>query len=112
VVPVIVPENVITAVEFLLQSVWLLIVFTDGVGLTVIIKVCAAPLHPFANGITETVPVTGVVPVLAAENEGMLLPVPLAPSPIPVFVFVHEKVAPETALVKVSAIEDALLHTA
>ena len=54
---------------------------TVGVGLTLIIKLCEIPLHPFANGVTVTVEVTATVPVFVAVNDP-ISPVPAAAMPI------------------------------
>jgi hypothetical protein len=61
-------------------------------GLTVMVKLWGAPgqLTPFAVyvGVTVTVVLTGVVPLLMAANDA-ILPVPFAPSPMEVLVFVQ-----------------------
>lgn len=46
------------------------------------------PVHPFAVGVIPMVATTGAVPVLVAENTGML-PVPLAARPIDGVLFVQ-----------------------
>jgi hypothetical protein len=71
-----------------LHKVWLLMVFTVGVGFTVMLKVVAAPVQPLADGVTVIVPEIGALVVLVAVNAEMF-PVPLAPKPIAVFVFVQ-----------------------
>lgn len=69
-----------------------------GVGYTVITYVSSGPTQPAAVGVMVTVAKIAVAPVLVAVNEGMS-PVPLAPRPIAVLLFVHAKVVPETRLV-------------
>jgi hypothetical protein len=63
-----------------------------GVGLTVMVKVCGVPLQetPFSvfTGVTEIVALIAVVPVLVAVN-AVMLPVPLAASPMFVLVLVQ-----------------------
>ena len=44
---------------------------TVGLGFTVIVKVTGVPLHPFADGVTVIVEVTGLVPVFVAVNTGI-----------------------------------------
>ena len=61
---------------------------TLGVGFTVMVKFCAAPGHPFANGVTVIVAVTGALVVLIAVNDG-ISPVPLAPRPIAVLLLLQ-----------------------
>lgn len=62
------------------------------------------------DGVTVIVAVIGVLPLLVAVNEGMF-PVPLAPNPMPVLLFVHVNVPPEGILVKLVAATVALLQT-
>lgn len=95
VVPAIVQLNVVpatllvraTLVVLPLQIVVGLTVDTFGVGFTVIVNVCGAPVHvtePLVKlGVTVMVAVTGVVPVFVAVKEAMF-PVPVAGSPMPV----------------------------
>jgi hypothetical protein len=82
---------------------------TVGVGLTVMVKVCTAPLHPLAVGVTVIVAVTGVVPVLIALKDGML-PVPLAASPMDGLLLVQSKLVPATPPLKVTAVVEAPLQ--
>lgn len=63
----------------------------------VIVKLTGDPTHPFNVGVTEMVLVIGVEPPLVPTKVAMF-PVPLAPSPIPVFEFVHVNVAPAGVL--------------
>jgi hypothetical protein len=66
--------------------------FTVGVGFTVIVKDFDVPLHvtlPLVyTGVTVIVAVTGTIPILTAANEA-ISPVPLAPRPIEVVLFVQ-----------------------
>ena len=57
---------------------------TDGLGLTVILKVPAGPAHPLILGTTLMVEMIGDVVELANVNDGMLLPEPDPPRPMPV----------------------------
>ena len=76
--------------------------FTIGLGLTVMVKVFDVPAQPFTVGVTVMVPVMGVLPELVEVKPGTL-PVPLAPSPMEVLLFVQAKVPPVGVLVKVDA---------
>jgi hypothetical protein len=58
----------------------------NGVGLTVIEKLCGFPIHEFAVGVTEITPVIEADPVFNALKED-ILPIPDAPIPIAEFVF-------------------------
>lgn len=68
-----------------LQAVWLAIAFTDGVGLTVIVKLIVGPVQvtpPDVNtGVTVMVATTGALVILVAVKLG-ILPVPVAARPI------------------------------
>jgi hypothetical protein len=80
-------------IAFAEQIVWEAGVATAvGVGFTVMVNVRGVPVHsvpPFRKlGVTVIVAVTGALVVLVAVNEAML-PVPLAPRPIDVLLFVH-----------------------
>ena len=83
-----------------------------GVGLMVIINDLTTPEQPVADdndGVTCMVAVIGVVPAFVVVNEGML-PVPLAPKPIDVLLFVQAKLVPVTAPEKVITDEEILLQ--
>jgi hypothetical protein len=58
----------------------LLIELTVAVGLTVMVNVVGVPLHPFADGVTVTVEVTGNTPLLLAINVP-IFPLPFEPNP-------------------------------
>jgi hypothetical protein len=87
VVPVVVLLNVNALWVAPLQSVWLPGTITLGVGFTVIVKFCDVPTQPLAVGVTVIVAVTGELPLLAAVNEAMVLPVPLPARPMDVVLF-------------------------
>jgi hypothetical protein len=82
---VLVPLKLTAAVVAPLQSSWLPIAATVGVGCTMILNVCGVPLHVTAPnvyfGVTCIVAVTGVVPAFVAVKAAML-PVPDPRSPI------------------------------
>lgn len=82
---------------------------TDGVGLTVMVKVIGVPGQPFAVGVTLIVATTAVPPVLVAVNTG-ILPVPLAASPMLAALLVQAKVVPVTDPPKVIAEVDEPLQ--
>ena len=62
-----------------------------------------------AVGVTETVPLMVVFPLLVAVNTG-ILPFPFAPSPMAVLLFVQLKVVPLTVSEGVVNIDDAPLQ--
>ena len=72
----------------LLQTVMSAGTITDGVGLTVILKVCGAPGHPFAVGVTVTTAVAAVFALLMAVNAGMS-PEPAASMPMELLLLVQ-----------------------
>ena len=90
VVPVTAPLKLTRLLEAPEQSVWFDGAFTVGVGFTVIVKFCGVPAQVAPalvyDGVTVMVAVIGVVPALVTVKLGML-PLPLAPKPIAVFVF-------------------------
>jgi hypothetical protein len=92
-VPLTPPEKEIAFMVVPLQTVWLDIEVTVGVGLIVMVKVDAVPVHdtPLFEkvGVTVIVDVTAVFPVFLAVKEAML-PVPLLPKPMDELVFVQE----------------------
>ena len=61
---------------------------TVGVGLTEIVNVVGALVHPELLPVNEIVAVTGAVPVLVAVKAAML-PVPEAANPIDAVLFVQ-----------------------
>ena len=81
-----VPVKVTAVVGVPLHSVWLAIAPTVGVGLTVMVKLCAAPMQPLADGVTVIIAAAGVVVVLVAVNDA-IFPVPVDARPMLVFVF-------------------------
>ena len=75
-----------------LQTTWLAGLLTWAVGFTVIVNVLAEPAQfvpPFRyDGVTVIFAVTGVDPVFTAVN-GVIFPVPPAPSPMAVLSLVQ-----------------------
>ena len=92
-------------VAVLLQKIPSGMLFTFGIGVTVIVNVAGAPV----DGVTVIVAVTGAAVGLMAVK-GAIFPVPLAPSPIAVLLFVQVKVVPETVLEKTIVFVVAPLH--
>ena len=80
-----------------------------GVGFTVMVKLCEGPGHPLADGVTVIVAFTDAVVRLTAVNEGRF-PLPLAVRPIEGLLFVQLKMAPLTALEKLTAVVADPLH--
>lgn len=75
----------------------MLIAATVGVGLTVIEKLFGIPLQlipfPVKSGVTAMVPLTAFTPGLVVAN-GAMFPLPEAPNPMAVLLFVQEKEFP------------------
>ena len=88
----------------------MLITFTTGVGLTVIVKLCDKPEHPLLTGATVMVATCGVAVLLTEVNEG-IVPVPLAARPILVLSLTQLYVVPLNAPVKVTVVVGVLLQT-
>jgi hypothetical protein len=61
-------------------------------------------------GVTVIVAVTGTSVALVATKDG-ILPIPLAPRPIEVVLFVHEYVVPATAPLNTTGAVDVPVHT-
>ena len=59
----------------------------NGFG-TVIVKVCAGPVQPFAVGVTVILATSALLEVFVATNDGKF-PVPVAARPIAGFEFVQ-----------------------
>ena len=74
------------------------------------VKLLEGPVHPFDEGVTVMVAVTGEVPLLTALKEGMF-PVPDAASPIPGALFVQLKEVPLTGPLKLIAEVVSLLQS-
>ena len=82
-----------------------------GVGFTVMVKFCEVPVQPLNVGVTVMVAVTGEAVAFVAVNDPML-PVPLAPKPMDVVLFVQLKVVVAVLFpVKVTAVVDAFAQT-
>jgi len=99
VAPVVGLEKVVPVILFPLQTVIPDGTLTTGKGFTVMVYVETTPGQLLAEGVTVTVAVTGLKPVLEAVKAG-ILPVPPAASPMEVFELVHEKTVPGVGLEK------------
>jgi len=105
------PLNIIAAVLVLLHTVWLDTLFTLGVGSMVILKLCDAPLQPFADGVTVIVAVLMELVAFVAIKDA-ILPVLPDPSPIVLSLLVQLYAVPATKLpLNVIAAVFVLLHT-
>jgi hypothetical protein len=113
-VPATAPLKFTAVVGDPLHTVWLLTAFTVGVGLTVIVNVVEAPVQvtPLLVYVRVTVIVatTATKPEFVAVNDG-ISPVPLAPKPILVLLFVQLYTVPATAPLKFTAVVGDPLHT-
>ena len=109
VVPLTAPVKFTAPVATALHKVWPAGSATFGVGLTVIVKLCAAPGQPFALGVTVIVAATGALVILIAANEE-ILPLPFLAKPIEGLLFVQVKVVPLTGPVKFIAVVADALH--
>ena len=76
-----------------LQNIWLRIVFTVGVGLTVMVYVKGVPTHPSNVGVMVISATLEVIPALVAMKAS-ISPVPLAASPFAGMLLVQAKVVP------------------
>jgi hypothetical protein len=108
-VPLTAPVKLMALVAVALQTAWLAGSATLGVGLTVMVKLCTAPGHPFAAGVTIIVAVTGALVRLMAVKDG-IFPVPPDAKPMEVLLFVQVKLVPITAPVKLTALVADALH--
>ena len=77
--------------------------------MTVIVKVCGVPGHPFTVGVTVIVAVTGAAVALVALNAAML-PEPEAANPIDGVLLVQSKVVPATVPTKFTAVVIVFAH--
>ena len=77
-----------------------------GVGNIVTVKIIGTPVQPFKVGVTVIVPVMFEPVLFAGAVQFAMLPVPLAPSPIFVFVFDQLKVEPVGVLAKLPMLID------
>ncbi len=81
VVPEIVPERFVEAVVPEQTVCETGVEVTFGVGLTVTVKVIGFPVQPFAEAVTLTVAVTGLLVVFFAVNAEIPSALPLVPNP-------------------------------
>ena len=108
-VPATAPVKFTAVVLAPLHTTWSAGSTTVGVGLTVIVKLSAVPLHPPNTGVTVIVATTGATPPFTAAN-APILPVPEAASPIDGVSLIQLKVAPPVPT-KFTAVVLAPLHT-
>ena len=87
------------------------IAFTDGVGLTVIVKLNGTPTQVVSVliGVTVIVATTGAVPKLVAVKLG-IFPVPAIPKPILGWLLLHWKNTPGIGVTKLTAAVGEPLH--
>ena len=72
----------------LLHSVWLETAVTEGVGFTVMVKLCGVPPQLLAVGVTVTVAISAAAVLLIAVKDD-ISPVPLVARPIDELEFVQ-----------------------
>jgi len=73
------------------------------------VKLCAGPWQPFANGTAEIIAITTALVVLIAVKDG-ISPAPLPANPIEVLLLLHVTVVPLTVPVKFITLVAAPLH--
>ena len=83
------PENVTAEEADPLQTATFDGEVIPGVGFTVTVKVCAAPVQEAVDGVTVKMPLTLVAPELLVVNDP-ILPDPDTPMPIVPLLFVQE----------------------
>src|SRR6186713_966326 len=81
-----------------------------GTGFTVIVKVCAVPVHVPSDGVTVIVAVTGAEPAFSAVNEAMFAD-PLADKPMEGVSLVQLKFVPGIVPMKFTAAVAVFAHT-
>ncbi len=100
VVPATVPLKLMAATFSSAQTTLFVTLLMVGAGLTVNVNVMGVPVQVLPPleywGVTVMVATTGVDPLFLAEKEGML-PVPEAPSPMVVLLFVQLNTVPGTS---------------
>ena len=113
-VPATDPVKFTGAVLAPLQTNWSAGWLTLAVGFTVMVNVLVAPVQlmpPLVNlGVIVMVAVTGVLPVLMAVNDGIVL-APLAPNPMDGLLFIQLYTVPATGPVMVTAVVVCPAHT-
>jgi hypothetical protein len=97
VAPVGVLEKLVAATALPAQTVWLAIALTEGVGLTVIVKLFTALAQPLKFEVKVIFDTSCVATF--AEIKDAISPMPEAAKPVAVLPFDQLKVAPEGALV-------------
>ena len=110
-VPATLPVKLVAAVLAALQITWFAGCTTLGVGFTVIVKLCAGPLHPLAKGSTTMPATTTAFVLLIAVKEG-ISPVPFAAKPIAGLLFIQLKLLAATGPEKLMVAVLAPLHKA
>lgn len=104
-VPAAVPLKVIAAVAVPLQKPWLATWFTTGIGFTVMVNITGVPEQvtpPLVKvGVTVMVAVIGAPVLLVATK--LILPVPVAPSPMSILLLAQLYTVPATGPVKFTA---------
>ena len=71
--PLTVPVKIRAVDAAPLHTGWFATVFTEGVGLTMILKLLLAPVQLLALGVTVTIAVSGITVVLTAVKDAILL---------------------------------------
>jgi hypothetical protein len=97
--------NTVEGTDTPLQYTRLPTLATVGNGFTVIVKLTGVPAQLFAVGVIVMSPDIFVLLVLVVRKAGMVVPLPDAPNPIAVLLFVQVKVVPVELLPKVTNVE-------
>jgi hypothetical protein len=112
--PNVAPAGVLAKVDAgmvaVLQTVTAGIGFTTTPGFTVIVNVCAVPVHPFNVGVAVKFPVIADVVALLTVNE-LISPVPLATVPIAVLSLVQLTVLAAGTGLKVMVVVESPAQT-
>ena len=107
--PATAPAKLTAVVEAPLHKTWLAGCITFGDGLTVIVKDRAVPGQPAAEGFTVMVAATAIVPKFVAVKDE-ISPLPVAPKPMLVLLFVQLYIVPATAPAKLTTAVVVPLH--
>ena len=84
----VVPVNEIGATICVAHNTWLGIAATEGIGFTLMVNCIGCPLHPLEKGVTDIIPLIGILEGLPALNP-LISPCPEETTPMSVFELVQ-----------------------